>query len=120
MPKTILIVDDATVVRQLCVLTLKREGFQIIEGTNGKDALSKIDGVTLDLVITDINMPEMDGIELTKQLRQRHEYRFVPIIVLSTVSQEQKVKEGKEAGASGWVLKPFDGIKLLEAVRKFI
>ncbi len=120
MSKTVLLVDDAAVIRQICALTLKREGHKILEAVNGKDALSKIEGIKLDLVITDINMPEMDGIELIKQLRQQQQHRFVPIVVLSTVSQEHKVKEGREAGASGWILKPFDGKKLLEVVNKFI
>ena len=120
MPKTALIVDDATVVRQLCAMTLKRIGYTVIEGVNGKDALNKTEGINLDLVITDLNMPEMDGIELIKQLRQRKECRFVPIIVLSTISQQQKVNEGKAAGASGWLFKPFDANKLLETLKKIV
>ncbi|GAB7025012.1 response regulator [Geotalea toluenoxydans] len=119
MPKTALVVDDAAVVRQLCALTLRRIGYNVIEGINGKDALAKTEGINLDIVITDLNMPEMDGIELVKQLRQRKESKFVPILVLSTVSQEAKVNEGKAAGASGWIFKPFDANKLLETVRKF-
>ncbi|WP_243372006.1 response regulator [Geotalea sp. SG265] len=119
MPKTALVVDDAGVVRQLCALTLRRVGYDVIEGINGKDALAKTEGVHLDLVITDLNMPEMDGIELVKQLRLRRESKFIPIVVLSTVSQEAKVDEGRAAGASGWIFKPFDANKLLETIKKF-
>jgi two-component system chemotaxis response regulator CheY len=119
MAKTALVVDDAGVVRQLCALTLRRMGYEVIEGINGRDALAKSAGIPLDFVITDLNMPEMDGIELVKQLRLRKESKFVPIIVLSTISQEAKISEGKAAGASGWIFKPFDANKLLETVKKF-
>ena len=120
MAKTVLVVDDAAIIRQVCAIALKREGYEIVEGENGKDALSKLDDKKIDLVITDINMPEMDGIELIRQLRARKEFKFVPIVVLSTVSQEHRVEEGKQAGASGWILKPFDANKLMHTVRKFI
>lgn len=119
MPKTALVVDDAAVVRQLCALTMRRIGYTVIEGLNGKDALAKTEGMVLDIVITDLNMPEMDGIELVKQLRLRKETRFVPIVILSTISQESKVDEGKAAGASGWLFKPFDANKLMDTVKKF-
>ncbi len=120
MPRTALVVDDAGIVRQVCTMALRREGYEVIEAVDGKDALVKIEGKGLDLVVTDINMPEMDGIELIKQLRLRHEFRFVPIIVLSTLSQKHKVQEGKDAGATGWVFKPFDANKLLAAVRRLV
>ncbi len=120
MRKMILVVDDAGVMRQMNALTLKKEGFDVIEAVDGKDALAKMDGKQIDLIVTDINMPEMDGIELIRQIRGRAEHRFVPIIVLSTISQEAKVKEGKEAGASGWIFKPYKPHELLNAIRKFI
>ncbi len=120
MPKTVLVVDDAAVIRQVCSMTLKSKGFDVVEGKNGNDALAKLNDKKIDLVITDINMPEMDGIELIRQLRSRPEYKFVPILVLSTVSQEENVREGKDVGASGWIFKPFDGKKLIDTVRRFI
>lgn len=119
MPKTALVVDDAAIIRQLCALNLRKIGYTVIEGINGKDALTKTEGMALDIIITDLIMPEMDGIELVKQLRRRKETKFVPIIVLSTVSQEAKVDEGIAAGASGWIFKPFDANKLLATVKKF-
>ncbi|MBA4373964.1 MAG: two-component system response regulator [Thermodesulfovibrio sp.] len=120
MGKTILVVDDAGVMRQMNALTLKKEGFEVIEAVDGKDALLKMDGKQIDLVVTDINMPEMDGIELIRHLRGSSEHRFIPIIVLSTISQEAKVQEGKEAGASGWIFKPYKPHELMGAIRKFI
>ena len=120
MGRTVLVVDDAGVMRQMNSLTLKKEGFEVIEAINGKDALSKMAGKKIDIVVTDINMPEMDGIELIKQIRTDSVHRFVPIIVLSTISQEAKVKEGKEAGASGWLFKPYKPNQLIDAIRKFI
>lgn len=120
MRRTVLVVDDAGVARQINALTLAKEGFEVIEAVNGRDALSKIRERKIDLVVTDINMPEMDGIEFIKQLRGMDEHKFTPVIVLSTLSQEEKVKEGREAGASGWVYKPFLPKQLLEAVRKFL
>jgi two-component system chemotaxis response regulator CheY len=120
MTKTALVVDDAAVVRQLCALTLRRIGFNVIEAVDGRDALEKTEGVDLHFVITDMNMPVMDGIELVKQLRQRKETRFVPIVVLSTISQQHKVNEGKAAGASGWIFKPFDANRLRQIVTKFL
>ena len=120
MRKTVLVVDDAGVARQMNALTLAREGFDVIESVNGREALSKIQGRKIDLVVTDINMPEMDGIEFIKQLRGMDEHKFTPVIVITTLSQEEKVKEGREAGASGWIYKPFLPKQLIETVRKFL
>lgn len=120
MGRTILVVDDAGVMRQMNKLTLKKEGFEVIEAINGRDALDKIDGQPVDLVVTDINMPEMDGIALIRHLRSSADRRYVPIIVLSTISQEARVQEGKAAGASGWIFKPYKPHELLNVVRKFL
>ena len=120
MRKTILVVDDARVVRMLEAHTLANAGFDVVEAENGLDALEKVKGRAFDLIVTDINMPELDGIGLIKELRKLESCRFTPIIVLSTVAQEEKVREGREAGASGWLYKPFTGIQLMQAVRKFI
>jgi two-component system chemotaxis response regulator CheY len=120
MGKTILVVDDAAIIRQINTLTLKKQGFDVVEAIHGKDALERIKGKKIDLVVTDINMPEMGGIELIRELRKKDEFRFVPIIVLSTLAQEDRVKEGKEAGATGWLYKPFNATQLIETVRKFL
>lgn len=120
MSRTVLIVDDAGVVRQVGAMKLRSSGFEVIEANDGKDALNKIEGVKIDLVVTDINMPEMDGIELIKELKKKEEFKYVPIIVLSTLSQKEKVEEGKRAGASGWLFKPYNATELITTVRKFI
>ena len=120
MGKNILVVDDAKVVRQMNALTLKREGFDVVEAVDGKDALLKIGETKFDLVVTDINMPEMDGIELIKQIRIMREHKFMPIIVISTLSRDEDVKVGRLAGASGWIFKPYKSKQLIDAVRKFI
>ena len=120
MVKRILVVDDAAVVRHVVSLTLKKSGYEVVQAVNGKDALEKLGGSKVQMVITDLNMPEMDGIELIKEMRNTAKYRFMPILMLTTVSQEDKRREGKEAGASGWLFKPFHAGQLLEAVRKYV
>ncbi len=120
MANNILIVDDSASMRQLVSFTIKDAGFGVMEAVNGKDALTKASGAKMDMVITDLNMPEMDGIELIKQLRRKTEYKFTPIVMLTTESQEGKKQEGKQAGASGWIVKPFKPEQLMEVVKKFV
>ena len=120
MAKTVLIVDDARVMRQACMMALKSAGFRVVEAENGVDALEKVKGEQIDFVVTDLNMPQMDGIELIKNLRQIPEFKFVPILVLSTISQQEKVMEGKAAGATGWIYKPFKQMELLQTVKKLL
>ena len=120
MAKTLLIVDDAGVIRQVSAMKLRAAGFVVIEAENGKDALAKAEGKKIDLVVTDINMPAMDGIELIKKLRAKDEFKYTPIIVLSTLSQKEKVEEGKQAGATGWLYKPFNANELINTVKKFV
>lgn len=120
MAKSILIVDDAAVVRHVVSLTLRKSGYDVVEAINGKDALAKIGGSKVEMVITDLNMPEMDGIELIRHLRNTIKYKFIPVVMLTTVSQEERKQEGKEAGASGWIFKPFHSNQLLDTVRKFV
>ncbi|MBN2654063.1 MAG: response regulator [Nitrospirae bacterium] len=120
MPKTILIVDDSASMRQLVAFTLKDAGYDVIAAVNGKDALSKISGAKIDMVVTDLNMPEMDGIEFIKTFRTTAGNRFVPIVMLTTESQESKKQQGKEAGASGWLVKPFVPDQLKDVVKKFV
>ena len=120
MPKTFLVVDDSASMRQLVSFTIKDAGFDVLVAENGKDALGKLGGTKVDMVITDLNMPEMDGIELIKKLRSMPDYKFSPIIMLTTESQESKKQEGKQAGASGWIVKPFQPEQLLDVVKKFV
>jgi len=118
--KKILAVDDSVSIRKSISFVLGQEGYEIIEAVDGQDGLGKAKKEKFALVITDINMPNMDGIELIKQLRQTEGYRFVPIIALTTESQESKMTEGKSAGATGWIVKPFTSEKLIAVVRKII
>lgn len=120
MAKTFLIVDDSASMRQLVSFTIKEAGFDVLVAENGKDALGKLGGSKVDMVITDLNMPEMDGITLIKTLRGMPNYKFTPIVMLTTESQETKKQEGKQAGASGWIVKPFTPDKLLDVVKKFV
>ncbi len=120
MAKTFLIVDDSASMRQLVSFTLKDAGYDVIAADNGKEALDRLSATRVDMVITDLNMPEMDGITLIRELRGRPDLRFVPIVMLTTEAQEAKKQEGRAAGASGWIVKPFSPERLLDVVRKFI
>jgi two-component system chemotaxis response regulator CheY len=120
MAKTFLIVDDSASMRQLIAFTIKDAGHEVLLAENGREALEKLKGVRADMVITDLNMPEMDGIMLITELRNMADYKFVPILMLTTESQVAKREEGKAAGASGWIVKPFSPEKLIEVVKKFI
>jgi len=100
--------------------TLKDAGYEVVSANNGKDALTKLDGKKISMVITDLNMPEMDGIELIRQLRSRPGFKFVPIVMLTTESQDAKKSAGKQAGASGWIVKPFKPDQLIETIKRFI
>ena len=120
MVKTFLVVDDSASIRQLITFAVQDAGYDVLLAENGKDALAKLSGTKVDMVITDLNMPDMDGIELITQLRGMPDYKFVPIVMLTSEAQEGKKKEGKAAGASGWIVKPFSPEQLLNVVRKFI
>lgn len=120
MSKTIMTVDDSASVRQMVSFTLKGAGYQVIEASDGKDALSKLNGSTVNMMITDLNMPNMDGIELIKSVRLDPAYKFIPIIMLTTESQAGKKQEGKAAGATGWIVKPFKPEQLLAVVKKVL
>ncbi len=119
MSRTVLIVDDSASMRQLVSFALKDAGYNVIDAINGRDALSKLNVSKIDMVVTDLNMPEMDGIEFIKQLRTMPGYRFTPIVMLTTESQESKKQEGRQAGASGWIVKPFTPEQLVDTVKKF-
>jgi two-component system chemotaxis response regulator CheY len=111
-------VDDSASLRQMVAFTLERAGFEVIQARDGRDALAKLQGRDVNLFLADLNMPVMDGIELTRQLRAMPQYRFVPIVVLTTESQADRKQQGKAAGATGWIVKPFDPEKLLAVVSK--
>ncbi len=120
MAKTILIVDDSDSIREVVRFTLENEGYNVLVGVDGKDALKHLNGQTIDLVITDLHMPEMDGIELIKHIRAMPDYERIPILFLTTESQTAKKMEAKDAGATGWIIKPFVPAKLLSAITKVI
>ena len=120
MSKVILTVDDSASVRQMVSFTLKGAGYQVIEATDGEDALSKIGHSTVHMIITDLNMPRMDGIALIRNARANPALKFIPIIMLTTESQAEKKQEGKQAGATGWIVKPFKPEQLLAVVKKVL
>ena len=120
MSKTIMIIDDSASIRQVVNITLKKSGYEVIEACDGQDALNKLTGMKINLIICDVNMPNMDGITFLKSLKNTTGYKFTPVIMLTTESQESKKQEGKAAGARAWVVKPFKPEQMLEAVSKLI
>lgn len=117
MTKCLLVVDDSVTVRQVLQMTLANAGFNVVEAEDGRDALNKLAENSVDMLITDLNMPNMDGLELIKHVRQERAYRFTPIVMLTTESSEEKKLAGREAGASGWIVKPFKPEQLLKVVK---
>lgn len=120
MGKKILIVDDSESIREVVSFTLENAGHDVLKAVDGNDALKFLDGTPIDLVITDLHMPGMDGIGLIKKIRQNDNYQFVPILFLTTESQNEKKQEAKDAGATGWIVKPFVPDKLLAAISKVV
>ncbi|MCS3454723.1 response regulator [Aeromonas rivuli] len=120
MGKTILIVDDSATIRQVVGMTLKTAGYDVIDACDGRDALRKLDGKKINLIISDVNMPNMDGISFVKEAKKLPSYKFTPIIMLTTESQDSKKQEGQAAGAKAWVVKPFQPEQMLAAVAKLI
>ncbi|MDP1557315.1 MAG: response regulator [Nitrosomonas sp.] len=120
MTKTILAVDDSASMRQMVAFTLKGAGYEVIEAVDGQDALDKANHYKVNLVLTDINMPRMDGLKLLEMLRQLADYKSIPILMLTTESSNDIKAQGKAAGATGWLVKPFDPKRLLEVVHKVI
>ncbi|MES2878528.1 MAG: response regulator [Pseudomonadota bacterium] len=118
MAKTIMIVDDSASMRQVLGIALRGAGYTVIEGSDGRDALSKLTGQKVHLIISDVNMPNMDGISFLKAVKQLPAYKFTPVIMLTTVSEEAKMAEGRAAGARAWVSKPFQPEKLIEAAQR--
>lgn len=121
MGKTALVVDDSPTMRQMVTFTLTNAGFTVVEAQDGKDAVKKVSaGPKMDVVVTDLNMPEMDGIALIKELRKMASFKFTPILMLTTESAMEKKQAGKEAGATGWIVKPFNPELLLKTIAKVL
>ncbi len=118
MAKTIMIVDDSASMRQVVGITLKGAGYDVLEGIDGIDALAKLKGQKVHLIISDVNMPNMDGISFVKAVKLLPAYKFTPIIMLTTESEESKKTQGQAAGAKAWVVKPFQPAQLLMAVQR--
>ena len=118
--RKILAVDDSVSIRKSISFILGQENFEVVEAENGADGLAKATADKFGLIITDINMPIMDGIQFIKELRNTVEHKFTPIIVLTTENQESKMQEGKAAGATGWIVKPFSSEKIIAVVKKII
>ncbi len=120
MKKNILVVDDSESIREVVSFTLENAGHNVLMAIDGKDALKYLDGTDINLIITDLHMPEMNGIELIKQVRTIEQYKRIPILFLTTESQREKKMEAKQAGATGWIIKPFVPAKLIAALNKVL
>ncbi len=118
MPKTILAVDDSKTMREMVSFTLIEAGFNVIDAEDGKQAVEKLKATRVDAVITDLNMPNMNGYELIRHLRADPAYKLAPILMLTTEGDDTKKQEGKSAGATGWIVKPFNPEKLVQVVKK--
>ena len=116
----VLAVDDSASMRQMVSFTLKTAGFDVIEAVDGVDALAKAKDKQVDLVVSDVNMPNMDGIQLIAELRSLPQYKFTPMLMLTTESGGDKKTEGKAAGATGWIVKPFNPDQLVKTVNKVL
>lgn len=122
MSRTALIVDDSTTIRQMVAFTLRQAGFTVLEGEHGEAGLLHLDGtkVKVDLIVTDFNMPVMDGLAFVREVRSRQRYRFTPILFLTTESDEALKDAGRDAGATGWLIKPFDPDQLLQVIARVV
>jgi two-component system chemotaxis response regulator CheY len=120
MGKTALVVDDSLSMRQLVSHTLQGAGFAVVEAANGKDGLDRLKGQKVELIITDLNMPILDGIGFIKQVRGQPAYKFTPILMLTTESAATRKAEGKAAGATGWLVKPFEPQSLLATIARVV
>jgi two-component system chemotaxis response regulator CheY len=118
MAKTVLAVDDSKTMRDMVTFTLKEAGYSALEASDGKIALSIVAGQSIDVVITDLNMPNMNGFELIRALRLDPKHKFTPILMLTTEGDDTKKQEGKSAGATGWLVKPFNPQKLVDVIKK--
>jgi two-component system, chemotaxis family, chemotaxis protein CheY len=120
MARNVLIVDDSASMRQVIAFTLEKAGFLVAQGVNGKDGLKRLEESEPELIISDLNMPEMDGLEFIRQLRARPASRLTPVLMLTTESDSTKKMQGKAAGATGWIIKPFDPQQLLQVIARVL
>ena len=120
MAKTVLIVDDSESICEVVNFTLQNEGYNVLVAIDGEDALKFFDGRTIDIVITDLHMPNLDGLGLIRKIREMEAYKHIPILFLTTESQTAKKMEAKQAGATGWIIKPFVSAKLLSAISRVL
>jgi two-component system, chemotaxis family, chemotaxis protein CheY len=120
MPKRILAVDDSISMRQMISFTLRESGYEVIEAVDGQDAISKAQNQSFDLIFTDQNMPNVDGLTLIQMLRDLPQHEKTPILMLTTEASDEMKKMGRAAGATGWLVKPFDPQKLLDVVKKVL
>jgi two-component system chemotaxis response regulator CheY len=120
MASTILAVDDSASMRQMVNFTLKGAGYSVVQAADGVEALEYARAHSVDLVLTDVNMPRMDGITLVKELRGLPSYRYTPMLVLTTESSQEKKMQGKQAGATGWIVKPFNPEQLLATIARVL
>lgn len=118
MTKRALTVDDSRSMREMVAFTLSQAGFDVLRAEDGEDALSVLDGQPVDIIVTDVNMPKMDGITLVEKLREMPAYRSVPILILTTESGDDLKTRGRAAGATGWIVKPFDPNGLIGVINK--
>jgi two-component system chemotaxis response regulator CheY len=120
MAKRILIVDDSTSVRTVAGIALREAGYEVIEASNGQEGLARLTGERIHLIISDVNMPVLDGIGFLKEVKRHPSYKFTPVIMLTTESGEDKKQEGRAAGAKAWIVKPFQPNVMLDAVSKLV
>jgi len=120
MAKTIMIVDDSASMRRVVGIALKGAGYDVLEGCDGKDALSKLTGQKVHMIISDVNMPVMDGITFLKNVKQMAAYKFTPVIMLTTEGDDAAKQQGRAAGAKAWIIKPFDPAQLLNTVSRLV
>jgi two-component system chemotaxis response regulator CheY len=121
MGKQVLVVDDSVTMRQMVSFSLSSAGFEVVEAGDGQEAVGKLTaGAKPNLVITDLNMPKMDGLSLIKAIRAMPAFKFTPVLMLTTESDESKKKEGQAAGATGWIVKPFNPEQMLKVIQKVL
>ena len=120
MPATILTADDSPSMRQMIAFTLENAGYQVIEAVDGKDALERLTKGAVQMLVTDLNMPNLDGIELIRRVRTLPQYKYIPIIMVTTESEDSRKQQGKAAGATGWIVKPFRAEQLVAVAKRFL
>lgn len=120
MPKRVLIVDDSASIRQVQKFVLSSAGYEVAEAVDGKDALAKLAAQSVHLILTDLNMPNLDGVGLIRAVRRDAVHRLTPIVMITTESHDAKKQEGKAAGATGWIVKPFTPEQLVAVVKKLV